>query len=369
VSDGASLALWENVDTSPHLVGRSGPWIDGWHLGPFDRFTVADLDGDGLDELFVRSPSWAGVLRWQNGGFRCSWISGDPANNANWIGGWHLGPLDRDVAVDLDGDHRDELFVRSPQWAAVFRWTGSAMTCPWMTGDPATNGDWIGGWHLGRQDRAIAGHFRGAGGAELFVRSPQWAGLLAWNGSALETVWMSGDPAANANWIGGWHLGPMDREVAGRFNGSTDEVFVRSRQWAALFRWNRQASAMECPWMTGDPASNQDWIGDWHLDPRDRVTIADIDADGFDEVFIRSASFAGLLVRAGAGLTSAIVLQGNIGTWKLNAFDDAARLRRRTGGAGVFLHHPWGWTATARATGSPRVFQLTSGQFRQVVAS
>ena len=47
--------------------------------------------------------------------------------------------------------------------------------------------------------------------------------------------------------------------------------------------------------MTGDPAANLDWIGGWHLDPRDRVTVADTDGDGVDEVFIRSAGWAGLL--------------------------------------------------------------------------
>jgi hypothetical protein len=56
---------------------------------------VADVDGDGVDELFVRSPQWAGVLRWRadTADFACDWISGDPAANANWIDGWQLGPL------------------------------------------------------------------------------------------------------------------------------------------------------------------------------------------------------------------------------------------------------------------------------------
>ena len=73
--------------------GRSGPWVGGWHLGPSDWFTVADLDGDGRDELFVRSPAWAGVLKWEKNGWVCSWISGSPDDNANWVDGWHLGPL------------------------------------------------------------------------------------------------------------------------------------------------------------------------------------------------------------------------------------------------------------------------------------
>lgn len=371
VSDGLSLAVWTDVETGPQLRGRSGPWIGGWHLGPQDRFTVADLDGDGRDELFVRSPQWAGVLRWQaeTGDFACDWISGDPAANANWIDGWHLGPLDRELAVDTDGSGRRALFVRSRRWAGLFRFTNSIMTCPWMSGDPAANLDWIGGWHLGLQDRAVAGKFRGAGAEELFIRSPQWAGLLAWTGDGLDTVWISGDPAANANWVGGWHLGPQDREAVGRFTGELDQVLVRSRRWAGVFGWNHAAAGMACPWMTGDPAANEDWIGGWHLDPRDRVTVADVDGDERDEVFIRSSRWAGLLVGAGNGLTSEIVQERNIGTWMLNRFDGACRLRRR-GSAALLLHHPWGWTASVEVTGAarPRSFGLTSTQFRELSA-
>jgi ribosome modulation factor len=239
VSNGLGLAVWTDMETAPQLRGRSGPWIGGWHLGPQDRFTVADLDGDGRDELFVRSSLWAGVLRWraETGDFACDWISGDPAANANWIDGWHLGPLSREIAVDIDGSGRRALFVRSSRWAGLFRLTNASMTCPWMTGDPGANRDWIGGWHLGLQDRAAAGNFRVAGAEELFIRSPQWAGLLAWTGDGLETVWMSGDPAANANWVDGWHLGPQDREAVGRFTGELDQVLVRSRRWAGVFGW------------------------------------------------------------------------------------------------------------------------------------
>jgi hypothetical protein len=59
--------------------------------------------------------------------------------------------------------------------------------------------------------------------------------------------------------------------------------------------------------MTGDPAADEDYIGGWHLDPRDRVTVADVDGDERDEAFIRSARWVGLLVGAGNALTSEIV--------------------------------------------------------------
>jgi len=192
---------------------------------------------------------------------------------------------------------------------------------------------------------------------------------VAWNGSALDTVWISGAPAANANWIGGWHLGPQDREVSGKFTGTASQILVRSRRWAALLAWDSRTSAMSCPWMTGEPGQNLDWIGGWHLSPRDQVAVADVNGDGHDEVFIRSPSWAGLLAGSGSGLTSWLVQQANVGNWNLNPFDNALPLRR-PGGTDLFLHHPWGWTAAAQVSGAgpSATIALTSAQFREIVA-
>jgi hypothetical protein len=72
------------------------------------------------------------------------------------------------------------------------------------------------GWHLGPNDQVFAGDFNGDGKADLFIRNGGWAGLLVSTGSGFSNVWMSGDPAQNQNWIGGWHLGPNDQVCGGR---------------------------------------------------------------------------------------------------------------------------------------------------------
>jgi hypothetical protein len=120
--------------------------------------------------------------------------------------------------------------------------------------------------------------------------------------------------------------------------------------------------------MTGEPSPNLDWIGGWHLDPRDRVAVADVNGDGRDEIFIRSPSWAGLLAASGSALTSWTVQQTNIGNWNFNAFDSALP-RRRRGGTDLFLHHPWGWTAVTRVSGtsSSAKLALTSAQFRDLI--
>jgi hypothetical protein len=51
-----------------------------------------------------------------------------------------------------------------------------------MTGPPEANEDWIGGWHIGPLDRAYAGDFDSDGRSEIFIRSARWGGLLAFDG-------------------------------------------------------------------------------------------------------------------------------------------------------------------------------------------
>ena len=40
--------------------------------------------------------------------------TGDLSQNKNWIGGWRLGPLDREPVGDFEGDGKADVFIRSP---------------------------------------------------------------------------------------------------------------------------------------------------------------------------------------------------------------------------------------------------------------
>ncbi len=369
--NGQQLGLYVNVGGTLKRVWQSGAWVGGWHLGPDDQLYVADFNGDGKADIFLRSPHWAGLLLSTGAGFTNVWMTGDPAKNQDWIGGWHLGPNDQVFVGDFNGDHKADLFIHNGGWAGLLLSTGAGFNNVWMSGDPARNANWVGGWHLGVQDQVFVGDFNGDGKADIFIRNGGWAGLLNSTGSGFTNAWMSGDPAKNANWIGGWHLGPNDQVSVGDFNGDGKaDLFIRNGGWAGLLL--STGAGFTNAWMTGDPAKNQNWIDGWHLGALDRVTVGDFNGDGKADLFLRSDGWSGLLVSHGTWFEAVSVVSGRIGTWVFNYLDQAQV--GRFGGSGrdeLFVWHPGGWTGVLTPTmsaGASLSLVLTQEQYRQITA-
>ena len=64
------------------VASRQDDWIGDWNLGGDNYEVVGDFDGDGQDEVYLRSPEWATVMKWDRGGFLAlrlhnDWIVGE----------------------------------------------------------------------------------------------------------------------------------------------------------------------------------------------------------------------------------------------------------------------------------------------------
>ncbi len=136
------LTMSDGRLTSRAMVAN-GTRIGGWLLNTLDnRFApVGDLDGDGRPELLVVSPWGIGVLDAAGGTWQNPWL----APNGTRFGGWLLNTADNffDVVADLDGDGRDEIVVTSPWGIGVLQFNGAMQGLMLAPNGTRFSGGWL----------------------------------------------------------------------------------------------------------------------------------------------------------------------------------------------------------------------------------
>ncbi|MBM3844766.1 MAG: hypothetical protein FJ405_00580 [Verrucomicrobia bacterium] len=130
----ADLAIFNGRNWTPEYLGlfamvegklsfrhRYEGAIPGWDMARRDRFQVADVNGDGRQDLVVyNSKNWStqylGILKSNgNGTFSGSWQD-------DWIGSWNLGDSDSFHVADFRGNGGwDDLFVFNKNWFGMLR--------------------------------------------------------------------------------------------------------------------------------------------------------------------------------------------------------------------------------------------------------
>lgn len=254
------------------LIARYDGDIPGW--GGFarnDKFLAADLNGDGKRDLVVTngddwSMTYVGLLRCTGFGFYL--INRYDGDIPGWGG---LARSDEFFVADLNGDGKDDLVIfNGDDWSmaylGLFRSTSSGLS---MTA--RYDGD-IPGWGgLARNDKPVIGDFDGDGRDDVFIfNGDDWSmpylGMFRSNGSGLDYAnRYDGD-------VPGWGgLARNDRFFAADINsdGKCDLWAWNSQDWSEeyLGRLISDGSALSGSFVG-------DWVGEWNLSPADDFEVA-----------------------------------------------------------------------------------------------
>ena len=269
--------------------------LPGWgEMKPGDQFMVADVDGDGRDDIvvfngsdfsvgyllvlrstgsdlqFVRRyddtlPGW-GSMKANDKFFVAKFNPGPRAdlfvsNQQDFSIGYLLMLASNGSGYDFvrrfdqtlpgwgDMKHGDEFFVgdfNSDGLSDLFVFNGPDWSIPYLEMLRSTGNDLqfvrrfdrdVPGWgEMRPHDRWMVGDVNGDGRADLYVYNAQ-----DWNTQYLGTLLSSGtslDGSFQTDWIGSWNLGASDRFLVCNFNGGAgwDDLLVYNDDWFGLMR-------------------------------------------------------------------------------------------------------------------------------------
>jgi hypothetical protein len=282
-----------------------GTWVSGygwWQLHGTDVFgPVGDFNGDGKEDLVVRSSSGFAILTIDGSG---NFQTLNSYSYGTWLGSWYLQSSNDFLAAgDFNGNGRADLLVRNSSWGIGFleRDLGGNVSS-WNN---ISWGSCVGGggscWTLTSTDQLYwVGDFDGNGTKDIVVRSPSWGwGILSAN--SLNNVYTL-NLYPYGTFLGGWNLGAGDMiRAVGDFNGDKADDLVIQSGWGVGVLYRNGANFQH---LAMTPYG--DWMGWWHLGGDNWISGAgDFDGDGRSEFVIHSAWGTGLInVNLGGSLDS-----------------------------------------------------------------
>lgn len=210
-----------------------GVWVDSWNHGSLDTIEgVGDVDGDGKIEFVIRSGWGIGIVeRETTGALNIVDMHGFGTTlSVLWTGrpAWTLGSGDSFAAVaDLNGDGSEDIVVRSSSALGVLSVDASGVLRSRTSYSYGTrlSGDWV----LGSLDQIVAvGDFDGYRGEDLIFRSGWGTGFITFK--SYEYTLISPAIRAHDELMDSWLHAYVDTvHGAGDLDGDGSDEFIMQR--------------------------------------------------------------------------------------------------------------------------------------------
>ena len=205
----AGLTVWRY---QPGSGGAGGSWLAPSGFGPlsdadgfnqpqyYETIRFANIDSDPAEELLVRAADGMQVYSWTGSAWQLLGSKG-PFPDLNPVDGkpwWNNPQYYRTIqTADIDGDGASELLARGPDGMETYGWTGSS----WRLLDQSIVFSDDAGWGLARYYETIqAADLDGDGGAELIGRSHLGMVTYGWADSGWSQLSADGPFPDSAGW-------------------------------------------------------------------------------------------------------------------------------------------------------------------------
>ncbi|AZJ35650.1 hypothetical protein D6T69_09015 [Tenacibaculum singaporense] len=153
--------------------------LPGWTSKSGDKYHIADINGDGKDDVYIfNGTNWGPeyLLLLRSDGNEYKYIK----RYDDALPGWNMNNRDKFYVADINGDGKDDLYVFNNQdWSTQY--LGRVITNG-STVSASYQSDWIGGWNLGSSDKLIVDD-RKTGRDNLFIHNTNWFAYM-WPGSS-----------------------------------------------------------------------------------------------------------------------------------------------------------------------------------------
>jgi hypothetical protein len=271
--------------------------------------SINDFNGDGKEDVLIRSSSSIGILT-RSGSHMTTLMK---ASNGASLGGWVFNAGSDQVlgAGDFNADGRDDIVILSSSQIGILTLSGSSLT-PLMR---QPTGSLFGSWWFSATGDEILGtsDFNGDGRDDILIRSGWGIGILTLNGSTLTTVMLQ--PSGTT--FGGWRFDTANDLILGikDFNADGRADILLTSAWGIGILTHDGGASLTSVTL----APNGSRFGGWLFDSRDNLVVglADFSNDGQDDILIQSGWGIGILTFDGAGLTSLMLAPNGtaFGSW------------------------------------------------------
>lgn len=300
-SDGSTTNLF---NTSAGPVFTLPQWTDGsgWSSAEYyETIQLADVDGDGTDELLGRGAFGMIIQSWDatNGLWTSVSESGPFSDDAGWTNAGYYTTIQ---AADIDGDGAAELIGRSSVGIDTYRWSGSAWTQLASGAPDFGDGN---GWDKEEYYSTIqTGDIDGDGAAEMLARAADGIETYKWSGSAWTQIDSENPPWSDKE---GWEkhryystiqLGDVDGD-------GTAEMLGRGAAGMDTYKWSGSGWGLL---KSDNPKFSDDkgWDSEEYYST---IQTGDIDGDGAAEMLARG--IAGVYVYDWTGTSWSEQIKGS----------------------------------------------------------